>query len=38
MDEAGVLPNYTGFLCRDHWKPYFSYGSQHALCNTHHLR
>ncbi|MDV7395483.1 transposase, partial [Arthrospira platensis SPKY1] len=38
MDEAGVLPHYQGILSHDHWKPYFQYDCQHALCNAHHLR
>jgi transposase len=38
MDDAGVLPFYQGILCHDHWKPYFSYGCAHVLCNAHHLR
>jgi transposase len=38
MDNMGVLPNYKGILCHDHWKPYYQYGCVHSLCNAHHLR
>jgi transposase len=38
MEEMDVLPNYTGVLCHDHWKAYFTYICLHALCNAHHLR
>jgi transposase len=39
MDEMGVLPNFKGKLCHDHWKPYYRYdGCIHCLCNAHHLR
>jgi len=38
MNEMGVLPKFTGVLCHDHWKPYYRYRCQHALCNAHHLR
>ena len=39
MDRMGVLPKYGGFLCHDHWKPYYNYTNcTHSLCNSHHLR
>jgi transposase len=39
MDEAQVLPGFTGTMVHDHWKPYFRYEEcSHALCNIHHLR
>ena len=38
MEEMGVLPHFKGVLCHDHWKPYFKFGCEHALCNAHHLR
>jgi len=38
MDNMGVLSNYKGILCHDHWKPYYKYDCTHSLCNAHHLR
>ena len=38
MDEMGILPNFKGLLCHDHWKPYYNYDCTHCLCNAHHLR
>lgn len=34
----GVLPQFTGTLVHDHWKPYYQLLCRHALCNAHHLR
>ena len=34
----GILPEYKGIICHDHWKPYFKYGGLHSLCNAHHIR
>ena len=39
MDRMGVLEDYGGVLCHDHWKPYYRYKDcTHSLCNSHHLR
>jgi transposase len=38
MAAMGVLPEYTGTLVHDHWKPYYQLPCDHALCNAHHLR
>lgn len=39
MDDAGVLPDFTGVAVHDGWKPYQSYEqATHALCGGHHLR
>lgn len=38
MNEHGIIPDFAGVLCHDHWKPYFKYDCTHALCNAHILR
>jgi transposase len=38
MEDAGVLPGFTGIAVHDGWSAYRRYGSAHGLCNAHHLR
>jgi hypothetical protein len=35
MDAMGIIPEFKGVLCHDHWKPYFKYNCEHSLCNAH---
>ncbi len=38
-DEIGILSEFKGILCHDHWKAYYAYQNcKHSLCNAHHLR
>jgi transposase len=38
MERMEILPQFTGCAVHDHWKSYYAYGCNHALCNAHHLR
>lgn len=38
MNAIGILPEFNGILCHDHWKPYYKYNCTHSLCNAHHIR
>ena len=38
MNDMGILAQFKGILCHDHWKPYYKLDCTHALCNAHHLR
>jgi len=38
FNAMGILPDFKGILCHDHWKPYYKIDCTHALCNAHHLR
>ncbi len=37
--DIDILPNFTGTMVHDHWKPYYTFtDSTHAECNAHHMR
>ena len=38
MDEADVLPHFSGRAVHDGYASYQQYACRHALCNCHHLR
>jgi transposase len=39
MDSRGIIPEFSGVMCHDHWKPYYNYKqASHSLCNAHHSR
>lgn len=40
FDDIGILAEFDGILCHDHWKPYYACCPSvlHSLCNSHHLR
>ena len=41
IEAFGILPDYTGVVCHDHWKAYYTVTNAaafHSLCNAHHQR
>jgi len=38
MIAMGILEHFKGISVHDHWKCYFRFPCEHALCNAHHLR
>ena len=31
MDEIGILPQFQGVMCHDHWKPYYRYNTNGSI-------
>ena len=38
MNDMDILPDYTGIVVHDFWKPYYKYNCNHSICNAHLLR
>lgn len=38
INDMDILPRTSAILCHDHWKPYYVFHNDHALCNAHILR
>ncbi len=38
MNHFDILPNFSGRIIHDFWKPYFTFDCTHGLCNAHILR
>lgn len=38
-NDIGILPEFDGTACHDHWTPYYTFGNcSHSECNAHNLR
>ncbi len=38
-NDIGILPEFAGTACHDHWTPYYTFGNcSHSECNAHNLR
>ena len=38
IEEFKIIPDFSGHLLHDFWKPSLTYDCAHGLCNAHHLR
>lgn len=38
MRAMGILEHFKGISMHDHWRAYFRFSCQHALCNAHYVR